>query len=184
LINESLGVSLDTIAIDQLHGLNLGVMKEYVTTVFWDLLNNNAFAVDPLRTLNERHVLGVHCLRHELLQWYEDRHKKEPDEPIYAMKALTVKMLGKRTKPSLRAKAAEMKFLLYFATEMSERHKDNMPDGEAMHGAGQALVKYMTICAENGRNLPKRAYQELRCNACLVSCFQNKIKMQIWIICK
>ena len=161
LINESLGVTLDTIAIDSLHCVNLGVMKEYVTHVFWELLDSNAFEVDPERTLNERHVLGVHCLRHELFQWYDVRRQENPDEPIYAMKALTVKMLGKRTTPKLRAKAAEMKFLLFFfATEMCERYKDKLTQGEALHGAGQSLVKYMKVCAENGRNLSNRAYQD------------------------
>ena len=160
LLSEELGVSLATFAVDQLHCLNLGVLKEYVTTVFWTLLDNNIYGIDNRAPASERHALGILRLRHDLFAWYDKRKKEFPDESIYRMQNLTVKMLGTRKSPSLRAKAAETKFLLFFAVGMARAHRGSLPQGQALAGAGEALQKYMETCANHGKRLPPSIIQD------------------------
>ena len=160
LMKASLGVSMGTFAIDQLHVLNLGVFKDYVTFVFWALLTNNVFGLGLMHTPAERISLGVLHLRHVLFAWYTQSALSNPDETIHKMKNLTEKMLGSRAKPKLRVKAAESKSLLFFAADMAEQFKGSIPHGRELAGAGQALAKYMTICNVNGRKLRNSVVQE------------------------
>ena len=158
LFGNRLGVSVSTMAIDQLHCVNLGVLKEFVVAVFWacllaDVLNIGWWAANRLQT-------GVLELRKALFSWYDQRSADFPGESIHRMQNLTPKMLGKQSKPSLRTKAAETKFLLYFAVHLCRLHKDNLRVGPAMLGAGEALERYMVLCDTHGRKLSPAIIQE------------------------
>ena len=160
LFSPTIGVNIHNICVDQLHCLNLGVLKEYAVTVFWELLDRNVFEVDRSKAAGERHKLGVRKLRKKLFDWYKQRHVDNPDERIHEMQNLTWKMLGRRKNKSVRAKAGETKFLLFFKADMAEEYAALINNGDAFAGAGKALVTYMDICATHGRRLPTSAIQE------------------------
>ena len=69
--------------------------------------------------------------------------QQDPDTPLYELQDITLGMLGTRDNPSLKAKAAESGTLLRFATELARQHRDQLPRGEALVSAGEALMLYM-----------------------------------------
>ena len=131
-----------------------------MTVVFWRLLDNNVFDIDPNHNAYERHAMGVLKLRSVLFSWYDQRKRLNPHEDLQAMKELTAKMLGTRMHPKLRSKAAETKGLLFFSVDMLAKFCHRLPFGDALLGAGKALEKYVVTCASHGRNLAPSTIQD------------------------
>ena len=144
--------------MDQLHALNLGVLKEYVLRVLGDCLHTNVFGVDPTLTAPEKLKVGVGRLKSALFIWYKEDHV---DFDVCELQNLTVGMLGTSAAPSLRAKAAETKGLLFFATHLAEKYAAHLSQPDSLLAAGQCLCRYFTICSLHGRRLPRGAVQDL-----------------------
>ena len=66
---------------------------------------------------------------------------------------LTSKMLGSKTKPLLKAKAVETKWLMFFTVSMMHRHPmESDPEYLPLLKAGEALIEYTRIMEDSGRN--------------------------------
>ena len=119
---------------DELHTMHLGVFQMFVHTLLWD---------------------PIICER--LKAWVElsQRCKKEKDSrtrPIYEMPDFSTKNLG--SSRELKAKAAELGTLLFFAIDIIEKHKGRMSIPTPLLEAGKAPGDYMDITRSHGLRLP------------------------------
>ena len=62
----------------------------------------------------ERIQVAVMCLKAQLFRWYSDRARKHPEEALTRLADLTYKMVGTKSRPKLKTKAAETWGLLIF----------------------------------------------------------------------
>jgi hypothetical protein len=146
---------------DELHTMHLGVFHSYILKVMWLLIERDVW--NAARGLAE-HAATETCvlrLRNDLYQWYRSQAQANPLRPIYQLQDFGRHSIGSKTKPILRAKAAESGSLLYFATDMCRRHVDILPQGRHLLDAGVGLVSYMTITRSAGWKLSASEQQSL-----------------------
>lgn len=152
LFNDEIGITQDTIAIDILHTLLLGVVQRWIIRLFWKLLTHDVFETEAT-TEDARIAVGLLFLRAELWTWYAARERECPKIKMSKLNNITEKMLGTKAKPLLKAKADESKWLLFFGMDMLVKypmHSD--PQSAPLKAAGSALVEYFRIMECNGRN--------------------------------
>ena len=116
-------------------------------------------------TEDERYRVGIQRLRADLWQWYNVMRKQKKDgKPRHTseLQTLTLKMLGTKADPKLRAKAGQTKDLLGFVVHMLETHLEKLKDhnGKELLEAGKSILVVMDIMNNHGRVLPHEALQE------------------------
>ena len=145
LLNDDIGVSNDSFAIDTLHTLYLGVCQRWTIRALWMLLLANVFRCRGT-TEDEIVQIGVMLLRAELWEWYGQRQRETKGMKMSKLNNLTLQMLGGKSKPTLKTKADETKWLTFFAIDMLSKfpvasNKQYKP----MLEAGLELANYIRI---------------------------------------
>ena len=145
LFDDGLGINpYRTLAIDALHDIHLGVMGRFVVVSLWALLEADVFDTKE-GTLPGMLQMGIQAMKAAL--WHHYRERREACKTtgrkytITEMGTLTVKMLGERDHPKLRAKATQTKGLLPFVLELLGAHQEKLKDlhGHELLLAGKSL---------------------------------------------
>jgi hypothetical protein len=155
------GITPESICIDELHTLHLGVFQDYIGAVVWALFDTDVWNMREGLTDDSYHQKAALRLKAELFAWYRKTRKLNPEKPLYQMGDLQLTMLGTRDKPGISAKAAESGTLLAFAFDLAKLYRLVLPHGSALVGAGEALMKYMEVTRSSELRLSTSARQNL-----------------------
>lgn len=140
LFDVRLGLGpVQAMTIDTLHTMHLGVYAHWCKRAAWFLLEAGIWGA-PSDPTEERHQIGVLCMRTELSQFYEEYKRNNRDAPLTTLHDLTVKMLGTRNDPALHMSGAETwGFLLYLLWYLSRHRAALPPSWRSLHEAGGCL---------------------------------------------
>ena len=161
IFNASIGVTIASIAVDTLHTLHLGVFLAFSRYVLWVLLDCGCWAPNQGNEA-ERIQVALMCLKAELFRWYSDRARKHPEEALTRLADLTYKMVGTKSRPKLKTKAAETWGLLIFLTEMLTKYAADVgAQAHRLREAGSAAIRHLEVCIASPGVMPTHAVQEL-----------------------
>ena len=110
IFNEHDGITILILVIDILHGLHLGVMQRIARTFLWRLIVASPWGVQG--TEEETLAGCVLHIKDGLASWYSQQGEASwrgegRGEEITVVSDLTLKMMGTRSIPQLKAKAME-----------------------------------------------------------------------------
>ena len=152
LFNDALHTSpSDSLAFDEMHTINLGIMMRWVSAVLWRVVE-----INPWRSVSQE--LAASRLESDMFLWFSEagiHHDKR-------LGALNLKMMGINCKlrrcpgaphPGcpMSSKAAETATLFRFSMHMLRRHIAAVPLGAELLAAGEALEAWRhlarTVCS-------------------------------------
>lgn len=163
LLSPSLGTGLGTLAIDTLHTLHLGVLKRFVMWFLWRVVDRDVYGVARAghRTADECLLLSCNALRNDLWNFYGRYHAQHPGANLSRLQDLRPSMLGTRSDPCLRTKAAETFGLLLFCADLAPKITQRLgPQGPDTAQLAAALARHMAIMDESPKTISPEAYQE------------------------
>lgn len=157
LFDASLGITLpDSVTVDELHTLNLGVYAVWCRTAAWMLFDARVWAA-AAGTGEEAFKVTVLCMRQDLTAFYKARKADRPDEELTRVHDLTTKMFGTRERPKLKLSGAETwSFMLYLVYAVQKFQNSLPPKATELLEAGKLLVRLHDILREEGA-LPTRS---------------------------
>ena len=159
--------------IDILHSWHLGPLQRLIATVIWFILSSNVYGIYAgLYHADDVLHLKLLRLRSELWLYYRVKSR----EPGWSKRAsqiwnLTVKMLGSKGNPNLRAKANESLHLVEFCVQLLETHAASLaqPKQKFLLESARAAVQVSDIFRTSPR-IMSRDTQELLMGAYLRHC--------------
>ena len=180
LFQRQLGLSLSSLGLDVLHLLYLGVFADYVGAVLWAFLLCAAWCRNT--------SLGIIRIRDCLGDWYAGPAKVKFGNKLTTVGYLTVQMLGKRSNPCCKAKAAETGYLMHFCVHLLERFWGVLGEKHtAFAEAGLALERYLAVLHREGKQVSAAGQQVLwstmlrHLTLCPVCDISYKPKHHLWI---
>jgi hypothetical protein len=150
----------------------LGVFRLYVGTVFTRCVASDVYDVGPGGVEHKR-ALIIARLRSELMRWYKDQRRLNPNVPMYEIGDLTPNMVSDH---DISTKAAETGSLVPFALSLSQRFQHSLEGGQALVAFGEALVGYLRVTRGSARRLTAKQQQDLCMTAIGCSNKQKKRK--------
>jgi hypothetical protein len=160
------GLTIESLTVDPLHTLHLGVYKDFCETALWEMILADAWSTGALNqdTLCQ---VSVQRIRAQLLAWYKMKRKQDPDETLCPLGDLKLSMLGTPLHRCLATKAAETGTLIEFCRDALKTHglKVLGPCGKPLLAVGEALVKCRNIMRVSPRQMPSELFQGLVDNA-------------------
>ena len=156
LFDAALGVGLESIGVDVLHTLHLGVFQKLVAKAWWTLLLRDAWGVAGAAggRANQDELVANGCLRlrRALFDWYDELDARSPGLKVNRLTDLVVKTLGDQHACQIRTKAAETRPLLAFTADLLARHAAVLPPAaDALPAAARELAHFADIV----RTLPQ-----------------------------
>ena len=140
------GFSMDILALDVMHVLDLGVLQWLLGMIFYELITRN-FAVSTQETSAGRQHDNVVRLRKDIDEYYKSFLPKERKK-MSRMQNVSMKMLGKKGLPCLHAKAAETRHLLKLGQQLCYKHMRVLgPKGVPLATATDQIVKFYEVMA-------------------------------------
>jgi hypothetical protein len=160
------GLTIETLTVDPLHTLHLGVYKDFCQTVLWEMILADAWSTGASNqdTLCQ---VSVQRIRSQLFDWYKMKRRQDPNELLYPLGDLKMTMLGTPNKRCLATKAAETGTLLEFCRDALKSHGLQVlgPLGKTLLAIGEALVNCRNIMRVSPRQMPPELFQGLVDNA-------------------
>lgn len=166
VLNETLGIGIDTFSIDVLHTLHLGVFQFWIGRVLWVF-----FEADVFRTQHTgmedciKATLAEFCAR--LKDWYP-RYKRKLGESagraVTQVRTIKPSMVGTEESQTVKLKAAETRHLLPFTLLLVREHRQAVSEHvnvNALIGSGEALLEYTMILAREPRRVSDSAQRDL-----------------------
>ena len=161
LFDARLGITVQSLMLDTLHILHLGVFKVYCCHALWTMVANDVWECGDNRE-DVRLQVNIERCRHELFAWYDHMRRAYPDWPIDKLNDLTPKMLGSKEHPHLSTKGAETATLLQFVVAKVTDHVGKLgEEGVALQACGDNLVRLLTLLRSNGPVLTTPANQAM-----------------------
>ena len=120
-------MSIDSVCIDWLHTVSLGIFRHVLGCFVWLLIDENVWGVGG--SADARKELSMAQCRAMLFDWYaaEDRAER----PHTRVQALTLGMLSHRNRPELTLHGAEANgFLRFAAGHLFPRFADKLPQAK------------------------------------------------------
>jgi hypothetical protein len=113
------GFSIESLSLDMMHIMDLGVTQYVVGAVFRKLVDNNFARSTALRATRRRHDNMLH-LRRRIKAFY----KSQPGRKATYINRISYAQLGTQKKPRLKAKAAETRHLVPLVKQLAaESHR-------------------------------------------------------------
>ena len=145
LMDEGIGITIETLMIDVLHTLYLhGVYARFCAVLFMTLLRGDAWRVGGAQTEEVMLKRGISRLRTDLFSWYTNMSGRRD---IYKLQDLSLGMIGPRRLPEMTTKAAETGTLMEFAVFLVNEKRMFLPEAtwEPFLLAGRSLLRYHEI---------------------------------------
>ena len=122
------------------------------------MLNCNVFK--SVGSAEDRHTVNVGRLKNEIFDYYGNLTREEKQH-VTQIQNFTDKMLGTRTKPKCKTKAAEARRLLPFAVKMCNEHRSSIGvTGKLLEEAGECLLDFQQTMDEHPRVLERTQRQD------------------------
>lgn len=162
IFSQTIGVSIDNIAIDLLHTIYLGVCLDFGARCVWACFGADIYRIGPGKTTEEIESMSLMRLRTDLLQFYKDFHKENPDTCITQVEDITAGMFGSKAKPMLKLKGLEAKGFVFFLVPFLKRFSSELGAAAGpLIAAGEALLNMFSVFSDCGIVLPTQAVQKL-----------------------
>jgi hypothetical protein len=153
------GVSLESLLVDSLHAVHLGIANVFCMHVLWELLAANLFAVEGPEEV--RLSIAMSRLKGELFDYYASL-------PPHVRKATTevsdfqIGMLGTRLSQTLNTKGMETKGLVPWCCRLLVRYGHHIPETkDLLLDAGMSLVRWFDIVQNNPKQMPAQALKDI-----------------------
>lgn len=151
IFSEVAGVGPQTIGIDWLHTLSLGVMQTVLSNLVWALLNANIYrVVGPVSSVVE---LGVARMRQELFDFYV---AEQAQGRVHCrVQQFLPSMIGSNAERKLALHAAETNGFLHFGAFLLDRHGSALGTSlQPYNNAIRSLLKILGLIREHPRVFP------------------------------
>ena len=83
LFHESTGITPESLCVDEMHTMHLGVYSIFISHCLWAIIAANVWTFDGGK--EQVHVMGAHRIRHELFAWYKRTKRADPENPVYEL---------------------------------------------------------------------------------------------------
>jgi hypothetical protein len=178
LFSRRSGLLPESLCVDELHTMHLGVIEEYNLAVFWQMLDSDALGVRGGLPKDAYHEIASLKIRAELLKWYSLTKRADKAKPLYQLQDFRMSMLGSSNKRSLSGvKAAESGTLLAFCAENARKYEHILPGGKALAECGRCLLEYLSQTRSAPLRVPPPVVQNIS-DALVRYCFLQE-KAQI-----
>ena len=162
LFSLAIGLTINSLCVDILHTVHLGVLARYISFCWWQLCLSNSFGlVGP--TENELVSRSVDVIRLELFRWYKTYRRQSHDHALLTeLEDLQVKHLGDKGNLTLKVKGAATRPLLPFTLWLLR----NLPmprrlsQQDDLLRAGDGLEKLLLLLRREGDVLSAEALQD------------------------
>ena len=156
LLCDELGLSPhDSLTVDPLHALFLGVMTDYCRHVIWRFLTIGVWG--RVGAMEEQIKIAIIGLRHDLHGFYRRWRQERPHEPLTHVANMSAKTVGTSSDRQLRTKGAETwGVLLWLIDFLSEPNNSNRvgPDAGWLLEAAAMLERIVRTMQRNGVVVP------------------------------
>ena len=155
-----MGVTIESLALDVMHVLDLSITQLVVGRVFRLLIAGN-FARCRSKLKMVRDNENMKLLRRKMKVFYQNRPRDRGTKTVIGK--LTLSMLGTKKSPKLKAKAAETRNILEILPELLEDYKHifgRMHD--MLSRSVNSLIEVYQIMRRERRQLPASSLAELR----------------------
>jgi hypothetical protein len=106
-----------------LHTVDQGVLSAYLGKSIMVLLESGCLTPGRVFTsVVEKREHGIQALQPIMWAYYKELRKASREDRVYGLNRMTLKMLGKPSKASLKAKAAETRSALGLVLGLLRRH--------------------------------------------------------------
>lgn len=155
------GFSIESVQLDVMHILDLGVSQLLAAALFRTLLVENFTGCD-FTHVELRNVYGLRQLNKRMWAYYKAHPR--PRGEMSAIGKLTMKMLGKASQPRLKAKAAETRNLIPFCAQLVVEQEAKLGGRHGMlRMATSALAAvYQVMRSEETRHMSAAGLSELQ----------------------
>ena len=119
LFRQDLGLGIESLTIDSLHCLFLGVYNTFCAFIIWLLLDSNSVVRGS--NIDERKELFAIALKSNLRRWYP-AYERAHGVSLTRINDFTSKMLGERDEKKIKTKGAETWGLLLFLMDFLTQH--------------------------------------------------------------
>ena len=184
LFDLPLGISLDTICIDQMHTLNLGVYQAFCLHSLWVLIKANVWRVGAHLGDRDSWALSCEHIRGELTAFYKRMKTTYPD--LSEIPHFSISNVGGAQEFPLRAKAAQTKWLMRYVVESVAKHAPRLEHGAKLKEAGDFLVRYDMLVDSLGRQVSPPVLRNLfrnyhgYCRAAEAAGISATPKLHLW----
>ena len=164
LFSDDYGVGVQSLIVDILHCLHLGVLQKYVVYCWWRLIEHNAWQV-PATNEEELFIFSVHRLRADLFGWYPAYRRARPEEmnTMTELPDVTPKTLGPKGAYLLKTKAAMTRPLVPFTVDLLKKMlPNNIPGQSGLQAAGESLDRLLVLLRQSPRVPNSSTTQDLR----------------------
>lgn len=172
IFDDALGITISSLLVDNLHCFYLGVLKDFSTHAFWEMLHADCWEVGGHRTLDERVLLTTRLVSGELTAFYDQWQRERPHYPLTLIQEFSAGMVGSNAKRCLRLKASENKAFFFYLLSALRRRYRRMVRGDAWMAAATALdllIDSMRACPL----VPSPAAAQVHCALMFASGFDR-----------
>ena len=161
LFDEALGITVvDTMTVDTLHCLNLGVLLVWVSVTLWLLVERRVFSAHA--SIDETIGTAARLVKAELDRFYRRYKEANPVSNLTRVQDFSRNTLGESTSGRrLRTKGAETwgvaLYLLHKLESLSAAHQDD--ETRSLFRAGKALADLVELWSRSGRVLDAATVQ-------------------------
>jgi hypothetical protein len=168
----------ETLCVDELHTMHLGVFHEFNLAVFWQILDCDALQIRGSLAQDAYLESATMRMRAALFRWYSVQKRTNKEKPIHALQEFKLSMLGKSDARVMKGvKAAESGTLLAFCVQYAVKFRAVLPGGEALVACGESLLAYLDVTRSAPLRMPLS--DRLRLSGALVRFLQNREAAQV-----
>ena len=136
-----------------MHTMHSGHMQLIVKLVIWTLIEADAWGVSGRAEVI--HQVSSTQFRRELFNWYTYYASQHPGKPLTQVADMTHKMLGTRSHPEFKLKAAETwGVLLFLPTLIDDSFQSLGEKGPALRSAVNYMIQHVQVMKSHGAILP------------------------------
>ena len=165
LFSEQTLLSPDTLCVDEMHTMHLGVFAHFVAHALWRVVVADVWQLRQDRSAEAGNVANFGVIKERLWKWYKASKVLERDggTPVYELTHFDMLSIGGSAAPALSGpKAAETGSLLRFTTGLlRELDCSLLQNGPALLECGECLTKYLDVTRAAGPRLRSHEVQKL-----------------------
>ena len=144
LLDPAIGITMNSLTVDTLHTLCLGIVHEWVSATVWDLVDSKVYC--SRSTAEETMETSARLIDHELKAFYS-AHRSTTGRPLTTV-TMSKQMLNQKAR-KLKTKGAQTWGVCLYLVQKLEKAGSIVPGSRRKIAAGQAiceLVKHWDGC--------------------------------------
>jgi hypothetical protein len=161
LFDDAIGIGMPQVLVDQLHALNLGVMKLFAQELLWELMWRCVWVDKNGRVQDDWIACNLIIVRGLLSEWQDSYARAHPGHKQTVIQQITPGMVGTPGNRCLALKAAETKYFFLFLCDLLPAHVHSLPQGGKWLAAATTLRTLISRFTELPWHLENGNVQEL-----------------------